>query len=209
MADIGTLAGGWARGVGALGTSIFNPEKGQQKINEWAQTYTPELADKARKFTTPVNPITEPTTTTTPTPPNIGSVGYAGSTPIDPNVAMQNIDLSSGVNGRQFEQVPMTPPLAQKGTPIVDDLKKVMNPDKSIKSAGQYLNVDEDDVVTKSTTKGLYKGDIIRGLDKDKKGYVMDYDYEMKPSSTKEAKETHPPSIFARDYKTFDAEPYR
>tara|TARA_R100000781_G_scaffold114401_1_gene85104 strand:+ start:965 stop:1636 length:672 start_codon:yes stop_codon:yes gene_type:complete len=118
-------------------------------------------------------------------------------------IAMEDPMLTASVNGRNFS------PYSKKGTPIVDDVKKLMNPDKPIRDSGQGLNVDEDDVVTKSDTPGIYKGDIIRGLDKDKKGYVMDYDYEMKPSSTKQAKEAHPPSIFARDYKTFDAKPHR
>ena len=134
----------------------------------------------------------------------VDAVNAAGLGTVGMNeIAMQDPMLGASVNNRQFT------PYSKKGTPIVDDVEKLMNPDKPIRESGQRLNVDEDDVVTESETPGIYKGDIIRGLDKDKKGYVMDYDYEMKPSSTKKAKEAHPPSIFARDYKTFDAKPYR
>ena len=44
--------------------------------------------------------------------PGMSSVGYAGSTAIDPSVAMQDPMLSAGVNGRQFEPVS---PMAMKG----------------------------------------------------------------------------------------------
>ena len=37
--------------------------------------------------------------------PSMGSVGYTGSSAIDPSVAMQDPMLSAGVNGRQFEPV--------------------------------------------------------------------------------------------------------
>ena len=48
--------------------------------------------------------------------PSMGSVGYAGSSAIDPNIAMQDPMLSAGVNGRQFEPVS---PIARKGGPTV------------------------------------------------------------------------------------------
>ncbi len=57
--------------------------------------------------TASIDPVVDPVVD-----PSMSSVGYAGSSAIDPNVAMQDPMLSAGVNGRQFEPVS---PIARNG----------------------------------------------------------------------------------------------
>jgi len=53
--------------------------------------------------------------------PGMSSVGYPGSSAIDPSVAMQDPMLSAGVNGRQFEPVS---PMVRNGKNDSDKPKK-------------------------------------------------------------------------------------
>ena len=62
----------------------------------------------------------------------VDAVNAAGLGTVGMNeIAMQDPMLGASVNNRQFT------PYSKKGTPIVDDVEKIMNPDKPIRTAGQ------------------------------------------------------------------------
>jgi len=84
---------------------------------------------------------------------------------------------------------------------------KAMEVKKSV--AGQSLQTDSDDFVTKSEYPFVRPGDRIDGLKKFKsggnKGLSIDNDYTLITKSTNKAPYNRPPSKFAGDYKVFQA----
>ena len=84
---------------------------------------------------------------------------------------------------------------------------KAMVVKKSV--AGQSLQTDSDDFVTKSEYPFVRPGDRVDGLKKfqsgGNKGLTKDNDYDLKTKSTNKAPYSRPPSKFAGDYKVFQA----
>jgi len=84
---------------------------------------------------------------------------------------------------------------------------KAMNPKKSI--AGQSVETDADNFITKSEYPFVKPGDRIEGLKKfqsgGNKGLNVDNDYTLTTKSTNKAPYSRPPSKFAGDYKVFQA----
>ena len=85
---------------------------------------------------------------------------------------------------------------------------KAMTVKKSTK-AGQSLQTDSDDFVTKSEYPFVKPGDRVDGLIKfqsgSNKGLTIDNDYNLETKSTNKAPYSRPPSKFAGDYKVFQA----
>lgn len=84
---------------------------------------------------------------------------------------------------------------------------KAMSVKKSV--AGQSVQTDSDDFVTKSEYPFVKPGDRVDGLKKfqsgGNKGLTIDNDYDLKTKSTNKAPYSRPPSKFAGDYKVFQA----
>ena len=84
---------------------------------------------------------------------------------------------------------------------------KAMSVKKSV--AGQSVQTDSDDFVTKSEYPFVKPGDRVDGLKKfqsgNNKGLTIDNDYNLETKSTNKAPYSRPPSKFAGNYKVFQA----